>query len=282
MTRFFNNKRLLTLLLSLIVLVVVVSFSIKDRANITGPEKFLIDSFSWTQKVIYEPVGHISGFIDDVEHVFSLYEENSTLKANLKDYALMSTRLKEVEHRNAELEKMLNFKGLPLSYKKWPANVTGRSPDKWNSSILIDLGEKDGIKQNMAVISPDGGLVGRITEVGYSNSKVLLITDTNRMGISAVVQDSRAVGIVSGSASELGAVEMGLIDREANLKVGQKVVTSGLSDIFPAGILIGEITGMQMEDTGLTRKAKIKPAANLDRLEEVFVVERVDSAGNGK
>ena len=75
---------------------------------------------------------------------------------------------------------------------------------------------------------------------------------------------------------------MGLIDREAQLKPGQKVVTSGLSDIFPAGILIGEITSSQMEDSGLTQKAKIKPAANLDRLEEVFVVERLDSATNGK
>lgn len=281
MTRFFNNKRLLTLLLSLIVLVVLVSFSIKERERITWPEKVLIDTFSSIQKFLYQPVGHIAGFIDEIQHLRALYDENAQLKANLKEYAILSTRLQELEQRNAQLEKMLQLK-TPNVSQRWAANVTGRSPDKWNSSILIDVGEKDGIKKNMAVVSPDGGLVGRVTEVGYANSKVLLITDTNRMGISAVVQETRAVGIVSGSSSDSGSVEIGLIDREAELKKGQKVVTSGLSDIFPAGILIGEITDYQMEDSGLTKKAKIKPAANMNRLEEVFVVQRVDAANSGK
>jgi rod shape-determining protein MreC len=280
-TRFFNNKRLLTLLLSLIVLVVLVSFSIKEREVITWPEKVLIDTFSSIQKFVYRPVGHISGFIDEIQHIRALYDENAQLKANLKEYAMLSTRLQELEQRNAQLEKMLQLKPPNIS-QRWAANVTGRSPDKWNSSILIDVGEKDGIRKSMAVISPDGGLVGRVTEVGYANSKVLLITDTNRMGISAVVQETRAVGIVSGSSNDPGAVEIGLIDREAQLKSGQKVVTSGLSDIFPAGILIGEITEYQMEDSGLTQKAKIKPAANMNRLEEVFVVQRVDAANGGK
>lgn len=274
--RFGNNRRLLVLLLSLILLTVVVSYSVKERKEITLPEKMLIDAFSWVQRVIYQPVGHIAGFIDEIKHILSLYEENAALKANMKDYATLSARLTELEQRNKQLETMLNFKNQnkPYAYNMWPANVTGRSPDKWNSSITIDKGEKDGVKKDMAVLAPDGGLVGRVMSVGKYSSTVILITDTNRMGISAMEQTTRAVGIVSGSSSELGAVEMSLIDREANLAPGQKIVTSNFS-IFPAGILIGEITDVTMEESGLTKKAKIKPAANLDRLETVFYVERV-------
>ncbi|MFC4767905.1 rod shape-determining protein MreC [Effusibacillus consociatus] len=283
MPRFSTNKRLLVLLLSLIILTVVVSFSVKERKDITWPEKVLIDVFSSVSNVVYQPVGHIAGFIDEVEHILALYEENAALKQNLRDYNTLSVRLSELEQRNKLLETALNFKDQsPYKSHMWPANVTGRSPDKWNSSITIDKGEKDGVKKDMAVIAPDGGLVGRVMSVGKYNSTVILITDTNRMGISAVVQDSRAVGIVNGSTSELGAVEMGLIDREVNLTPGQKVVTSNLSDIYPPGILIGEITSSGMEDSGLTKKAIIKPAAKLDRLEVVFLVQRVNPTDGGK
>jgi rod shape-determining protein MreC len=280
--RFSNNKRLLVLLLSLIVLTVVVSFTVKER-KITWPEKVLIDTFSTVSKLVYQPVGHIAGFIDEVQNILALYKENAILKQNLRDYNTLSARLTEMEQRNKQLETALNFKkSSPYASKMKLANVTGRSPDKWNSSITIDLGEKDGIKPDMAVISPDGGLVGRVMSVGKYNSTVILITDTNRLGISAVVQDTRDVGIVQGSTSKLGAVEMGLIDREAKLAAGQKVVTSNLSTIYPAGILIGEIQEWSMEESGLTKKAILKPAAKLDRLEMVFVVERVDSAEAGK
>lgn len=287
MTRFFNNKRLLALLLSLILLAVLVPYSLK-REQITWPEKVTIDVFSWVQKLVYQPVGHISGFVDEVQNIFSLYQENAELKDNLKEYAAMSARLKEMEQRNKQLEQALGFKNNSTSplyaYTKIPANVTGRDPSKWNSSITIDLGEKDGIRKDMAVVAVDGGLVGRITEVmGYHSSRVLLITDTNKMGIPAMEQDSRAVGIVSGSAGERGDVEMGLIDREAKLTKGQKIVTSHLSTIFPPGIPIGEIVDTPtMEESGLTLKAKIKPTANLDRLETVFVVTRTDTANAGK
>ncbi|BCJ85074.1 rod shape-determining protein MreC [Effusibacillus dendaii] len=284
MARFFSNKRLLALLISLILLTVLVSFTVRERANVTWPEKILIDVTSWMQGLVYRPVSHLSGFIDDVEQIFSLYQENAALKENLRDYATLNARLKEAEQRNKQLQTMLNFRDGDKSrpYKMYPANVTGRSPDKWNSSIVIDKGEKDGVKKDMAVIAPEGGLVGRVMEVGEFSSKVLLITDTNRMGISAMEQETRAVGIVNGSSSSPGAVEMGLIDREARLAAGQTVVTSNLSDIFPPGIPIGTITSVALEDTGLTRKAILKPTANLDRLEVVFYLERDSTPAKGQ
>ncbi|GAX90477.1 rod shape-determining protein MreC [Effusibacillus lacus] len=283
MPRYSNNKRLFVLLVSLILLTVIVTFSIK-RNDITLPEKVMIDAFSWVQNVVYRPVSHLAGFIDEVQGILELYEENATLKANLRDYQTLSARLAELEHRNQQLETMLNFRQQPLTFKVHPANVTGRNPGEWNSTLTIDKGEAHGVKKEMVVIAPDGGLVGRVMSVNKFSSKVLLITDTNKMGISAVVQDtqSRAVGIVSGSSSQLGAVEMGLIDREANLQVGQKVVTSHLSDIAPPGILIGEITSFTMEESGLTKKATIKPAAKLDRLETVFIVERDQPVPQGQ
>ncbi|WP_018131534.1 rod shape-determining protein MreC [Effusibacillus pohliae] len=279
MPRFSNNKRLLVLLVSLIGLTVIVSFSIK-REQLTWPEKLLLDAVSSVQKLIYQPVAHIAGFVDEVQQIRALYEENTILKANLRDYNMLSARLAELEQRNKQLEAALNFKE-HSKFTMFAANVTGRSTD-WNSSITIDKGAKDGVRKDMAVIAPDGGLVGRVMSVADHNSTVSLITDTNGPGISAMEVSSRAVGIVSGSSSQLGAVEMSLVNREVNLQPGQKVVTSYLSDVFPAGIPIGEIVDRAPENSGLTQKATIKPAAKLDRLEIVFVVQRESAAGGGR
>lgn len=279
MSRLFNNKRLLTLLVSLILLTVLVSLTIKERPQATWPEQLLLDTYSWVQGLINKPAVKAAGLFENIRHLRNVYQENETLKAKLAQYDSLSVRVNELEAENARLREALAFKEKATSYKTWVANVTGHSPNEWNSTITIDRGAKDGISNNMAVVTNQGGLIGRVIAVAPFSAKVLLITDTEKVGISALVQNGnqRDFGIVTGGATP-GTVEMSLIDRNANIAKGQKVITSGLSDIFPKGLLIGEITDVTYDETGLTKIAKIKPAADINHLEEVMVVERTEMA----
>ncbi|MDB5083996.1 MAG: mreC [Bacilli bacterium] len=274
MTRLFTNKRLIALLASLILLVLIASLTIRARAQITIPEKFVLDSFSTVQRFFYQPAMYVSNAIESLKKINQLYNENEILQQNLNNYEQLKAQVDLLQHENSQMKTALGFKQDNTGYTKLPAFVTGHSITDWNSVIEINVGSRDGVKKDMPVITTSGGLVGRVTDVADFNSKVLLITDTEKAGISAQVYNGEqsAFGVVNGSGSDSGTVKMGLIPKETPLQVGQYVYTSGLSDMFPKGLLIGKLSKLISDDTGLTQTVLIKPAADINHLEYVFVV----------
>ena len=152
------------------------------------------------------------------------------------------------------------------------ARVIGRDPANWWRTIKIDLGRQAGSQLDLPVLTAEGFLVGRVSEVGLGYSQVTLVGDPN-CRVAALVQETRDNGIVGPSSSS--TLDPSLADitllRSSDLKTGQKVVTSGLSEIFPKGILIGEILDYRNVSYGLYQEARIKLAVNVNRLEEVFV-----------
>jgi len=175
--------------------------------------------------------------------------------------------LREVAQENARFKNLFNFKQKsPL--RLVAARVIGRAPDSWSSSVIIDKGSYNGIKPGMAVICPQG-LVGRIVESLDSTSKVLLINDPNQ-GISSIVQRSRQEGLVNGALSS--NLIMRYLPDEAQIIIGDVIITSELSQIYPKGLLLGRVVNIGREFSGLNRYALIKPAADLANIEEVLVV----------
>lgn len=282
MTRFFTSKRLMVLLASFILLAALVGLTLRERKNPTWPEVVLIDAFGWVQGMIYAPVQHVAGFFEDVQHIKELYEENARLKANLNEYSSMRVQIQELERQNKKLKEDLGLIDRSGELTTVAANVVGRSPSTWNAEITIDVGSKAGIAKDMAVITASKGLVGRVYEVTPNHAKVLLITDKGKMGISARVQngdDERpAFGIIGGASADVAhsskpRVEMtGIPLGTKEIKPGQPVVTSGLSDIFPPSLIIGTVISSQEDKLGLTRTAEIEPAANLNNLEFLYVI----------
>jgi len=175
--------------------------------------------------------------------------------------------LREINQENARLKDLFNFKQKsPLHLVA--ARVIGRSPDSWSSSVIIDKGRYNGIKSGMAVISPKG-LVGNIVEVMDNVSKVLLINDPDQ-GIYSIVQRSRQEGLISGT---LGSnLIMRYLPDEAAIMVGDIIVTSELSQIYPKGLLLGRVVSIGREFSGLNRYALVKPAVDLASIEEVLIV----------
>ncbi len=177
----------------------------------TWPEKLVKDTVSWMQGMIYKPARSIAGFFEEMYSLRTIYEENRVLKSTLSHYAMDTARLNDLKSQNVRLKDMLGFTDRQKqsnNYKFRVAEVIASSPDAYNSTKAINLGEKDGIKPNMAVMSVDG-LVGRVTNVYPFYSNVQLLDDINdsentTKAISATVQgkEDQSFGVIVNFSKE--------------------------------------------------------------------------------
>lgn len=189
-----------------------------------------------------------------------LKEEVDVLKARL-------VGLEEVIRENTRLEDLLKFKR-KLVYSSVVANVIGRNPSYWNSTMIIDRGQGDGIQQGMPVVNA-AGVIGKIAEVGYDTSKVILLTDP-QFSVPALVQGPRESGLVSGTLK--GVCRMRYIRSGAKVAIGDQVITSKLSSSFPEGLLVGEIIAINNGSRNPTVEYLVKPSVSFSQIEEVLVI----------
>jgi rod shape-determining protein MreC len=152
------------------------------------------------------------------------------------------------------------------------ANVVMRDPANWWRTAQIDLGSRDGLRENLPVLTNDG-LIGRISSVGLTRSQIILIGDPNCRVSARVENPTHDIGVLgAGGPLDDSLVGLSYLSSGANLKSGQSVVTSGEGGIFPPGIPIGQIVDAQQVEFGLYTEARVKLNANLGALEEVWVL----------
>lgn len=158
------------------------------------------------------------------------------------------------------------------AWKLKPARVIGREPTTWWRTVQVDFGARDGARVNQPVLTPNG-IVGRINAVGYDRSQVALVGDAD-CGLAVIVAETRDNGIIKGpqASAEYGLMEMSLLQNSPQLMAGQAVVTSGLGGVFPKGIPVGRIVDTRPMEAGLFTTARIQLGANLNRLEEVWIL----------
>lgn len=194
-----------------------------------------------------------------------LREENGQLK-------LEAVHAAEAVAENARLRAQLG--AAPRGpWNRRLARVVAREPTTWWRSVTIDYGTRDGAAVSQPVVTKDG-LVGRISVAGYSHSQVSLVGDAD-CGVAALVVETRDNGFIKGGQSTLdaGLVEWTAMVHSPRVLAGQSIVTSGLGGIFPKNLLVGQVLDTRTERSGVTTTARIRLAANLDRLEEVFVLQ---------
>ncbi len=189
-----------------------------------------------------------------------LKEETDVLRARL-------VGLEEVIRENTRLEDLLKFKR-NLVYSSVVASVVGREPSQWNSTMIIDRGEEDGIKLGFPVVNA-AGVVGKIAEVSRDMSKVILLTDS-QFSVAALIQGPRESGLVSGTLK--GLCRMRYIREDAEVRVGDKVITSKLSSSFPEGLMVGEVIAVNDKLQKPTVECLIQPSVGFSQIEEVLVI----------
>lgn len=195
------------------------------------------------------------------------YLQNERLKSEVSRLRAGFAGYNEMSRENRRLSALLGFKQ-NSPYRLAACRVVGRAPDNWSSLVIIDKGSFHGLKRGMVVVN-GSGLVGRVAQAGNSLSKVALINDPE-VSVSCLDARSRQEGLVSGLLGN--SLIMKYLPREADIRAGDAVVTSGLTDAFPKGLAVGKVVEVGEEFSGLTRFAIIRPEANLSSLEEVLVI----------
>ena len=191
-----------------------------------------------------------------------LKKQNEILKAKL--IAIRENTLSQ--ERDEKIQAFRNNQ----NYASIVANIIGRDPSNWNASLIIDRGHNEGVEVGQPVVSPLG-VIGRIFEVGHNTSKVILLSDPT-FSVAAVVERSRENGLLTGTLQ--GSLRLQYLTDNADVKVGDAVVTSRLSTAFPQGILIGQITDVQASANSHTVECLVDPAVDLSELEEVIVIKK--------
>jgi rod shape-determining protein MreC len=172
---------------------------------------------------------------------------------------------------NERLQKLLQLRS-SLNAPALAASVIGEDGSPWFKTVVIDRGSVDALREGMPVIANDG-VVGQLVKVADGSSRVLLLTD-HASGIAALVQRSRARGVVKGTGGGRCSLEFAL--QEEDVKVGDTVVTSGIGGIFPKGLPIGEVTMVKKGEYGIFQTVEIRPRVNISKLEEVLVILHVN------
>jgi rod shape-determining protein MreC len=202
-----------------------------------------------------------------------LIRQNEELRRENAELRILAAQGREALRENQRLSALAGWQARS-QWKLKPTRVISREPANWWRTVQIDLGSRDGLLPNLPVLTPEG-LVGRVSAVGLTRSQVVLLGDPNCKVAALVESDHRDSGIL-GTASTLDSdlVELNIYSGSADLKAGQNVVTSGLGEVFPKGIHIGKIVDVQPMDFGLYSQARVKLAANLNGLEEAWVLFR--------
>ncbi|MDE5412446.1 rod shape-determining protein MreC [Alkalihalobacterium chitinilyticum] len=275
---FFSNKRLIVLMVSIIILVALIGYSMSDRDRVTWPEQFMKDTVGWVQTLVSKPAQFAAGFFENLNELQGLYAENQVLKARLEEYAQVSVERNMLKAENDTLKATLEIEETLSDFRMRTATVIHRNPDRWSEFIGINRGSEHGIQRNMAVITA-GGLIGKVHQVGQFSSKVQLLTDNDRTNrVSAMVQaEVPAYGFIEGFDPETGMLMLKKLDIDADIEVEQTVTTSGLGGVYPRGLIIGEIVQIEPDEYGLTKNAYIQPAADFYGLDYVIVIERTST-----
>src|SRR5579864_1641071 len=198
-------------------------------------------------------------------------KQNQELQAEIAHMRMEQARLKEDAEQAHRLQTLLGFREKFIS-ETLAAQVIGTSGSELSHVIYIDKGSRDGVRADMAVITPDG-IVGKIKDVFPLSAQVLMISDRDS-GAGVILEKSRLQGVLK--RTNLGEMQVDGVMADTKVEAGEQVIASGGDRIFPKGFPVGTVTSAAPDrDSGTFLTIKVKPAADLSRLEEVLVVTKM-------
>lgn len=276
MPQFFSNKRLIILLVSMIVLVALIGFSLRERNRPSWPEQFVKDTTGWVQSLVAKPTHYFAGLFSSLHELENTYQENKELKSRIDKLASLEAEVQTLKKDNQSLRDTLGEKQTLSDNDPLPATVIGRNPDRWTEMLIIDKGNVNGIKKNMAVVTATG-LIEKVKSVNQFSSTVELLSAMDpKNRISALIQGKSDVyGFVQGFDEKQKLLLIKSIPAGTTITKGQNVITSGLGGIFPKGLEIGKVVDVKPDQYGLNQTAYVKPGADFYDIQNVIVIKRL-------
>ena len=242
--------------------------------QVRSPEQRRIGWLGVAVQVVLAPMASgLSRIGDVVDRGWALVTEIGRLRTENRRLAAEVARLREENARlqdaAQEAQRLRSLMAVrQQSFRTVSARVIGRDPSHWFNTLLIDRGPRDGVRRNDPVVTSEG-LVGHVIEASGGWARVLLVLDP-RSAIGVLVGRSRDAGVAEGQGQPMLRVKY--LSRDAEIQPGDQVVTAGLGEIYPRGLVVGTVVDVSRGEGDLFREALVRPAADLNHLEEMVIL----------
>ena len=272
-----KNKRYIVLAILIVIafMIAITTKSIKENRDLNFFEKAIKDSTTFVMNIANKPVEFIKDKLKENKEKNQMYKEYKKLKSKAKKADLYLARIEELENEIDDLKENLDLETI-TGYKEINATVVNRNVGSWYNNVTINKGSKSGIKEGMAVIT-NKGLIGKIINVSNFTSTVkLLATDelSNKISVKIQLDDKNVYGLLTRYDKKKNIYLVEGISDNDEINVGSKVVTTGLSEIFPSGILVGEVKKVTKDKYELAKALEVTPAVDFDDINIVTVLDR--------
>ena len=279
MNPIFSNKKLIGWVLGGIVTLLLITFSLTVGSTIVS--QGVNDVTNILGRMLAYPANSVNDFMGSISNLTNTYQENQTLKQKVETIYELEVQLNDLKKDNEKMKEALKLQDTLNDYTLINATVIARNLDTWRDIVTINKGANDGLIPQMSVMS-DNGLVGKVLDVNPTSARVALLSnnDNTLVRVAAMIQGEKEsiYGTLTGYDHEKNILIMSQIQATQEIKVGDKVVTSGLGGVSPSSLYIGTVEEVAMDRFGLYKEVRIKPAADTNDVRYVTVVKRTSES----
>lgn len=269
---------LLGIVIGIVVLLVIVSSIVNSKRELSPVEMAIKDTVLLVEKVAYAPIRFVKDKVDEITKLHNIYEEYQILENKIGETDSIKAKNLELADEVDKLSKMLELNQTLSKDSYLNATVINRNLGYWYNTVTIDKGSKNGVEVDMPVVVSEG-LIGKVSKVTNFNSTVKLLTSddvNNKISVKINVDGKNVYGLLSGYNKETGNFIVEGIADNTEIKKGSYVMTTGMGDIFPSGILVGKVASITTDNFDLAKTVEVKSDVNFDDIRYVTILKRID------
>lgn len=274
-----KNKKLKYIILAIVIFAVLLGITannIDDSKDLNFFEKAIKDSTTFVQKIFYAPIKYVKNELEVMNEKNDLYKKYTKLKEKVDKTDLYYAQVKELQKEVAELKSTLELNATLSEYTYVNATVVSRNIGYWYNNLIIDKGSKNGIKKGDAVIVSNG-LIGKVTGVSNFSSTVKLLTSdeiSNKISVKVETKKGYQYGLLVGYNKDKNTYTVEGITNSKHIKEGDIVTTTGLTDYFPSGLIVGKVSKIVKDEYDLNSIVEVTPTVDFDNISIVTVLNR--------
>ena len=271
------TSRIKTVLIAAVALAIITTVVVAVSGGVTAGQNIIGTILSPIRSGIAAIDRQAVRLYDYVFSYEALKAENEALKEELLSVQEDIRTAQALQRENARYEQLLGFSEQHEDFVMEPAYIISWDSSNWRSAFTIGKGTNSGLEAGMCAITEYGQVVGLITEAGTNWATVTTVYDPG-LEISASIAASGHAGVVQGTyqSGDSRILRMNYLPTDAVLKNGDQVVTTG-STLYPRDLLLGHITNVSMDETGVAKYAALEASCVLDDLEQVFIITDYDN-----
>lgn len=267
---------ILAVVFVLVIILLLVANIMNTSRNLNPVEKAIKDTTLFVSKVVYMPVKFVNDKIYEYNEKQNLYKKYKILKNKVKEVDSIQAKKEELEKEVAKMEKILNLNKSLSNDSYLNATVVNRNVGYWYNTITVDKGKNNGVDKDMAVVVSEG-LIGKVTKVTNFNCTVKLLTSddiNNKISVKIQLKDKDVYGLLSGFDTKDHTFIVEGISGNDEIPMDSRVVTTGMGNVFPSGILVGTVSAITTDNFDLAKTVRVKSKVDFDDIRYVTLLKR--------